>query len=104
MLNMKNESNHTFENKLKPLSYLFLVLEYHESDLKKVFTNVSEGTKISEDHIVSIMYNTLCSVNFMHSANIVHRDIKPANILINQNCAVKICDFGLSRDVPSHIQ
>merc|ERR1719499_2623453 len=33
----------------------------------------------------------------MHSANIVHRDLKPANILMNLNCDVKVCDFGLSR-------
>jgi len=27
----------------------------------------------------------------------MHRDIKPANILVNSNCDVKICDFGLAR-------
>ena len=32
----------------------------------------------------------------MHSANIMHRDIKPANILVDDNCGVKFCDFGLS--------
>ena len=89
---------------IKPLSYMFLVLEYHESDLKKVVTTVSEGTTISEDHIITIMYNTLCSINFMHTANIMHRDIKPANLLIDQICSVKVCDFGLSRDVPGHIK
>jgi mitogen-activated protein kinase 1/3 len=83
---------------------MFLVIEYHESDLKKVVTTVSDGTRISEDHIVTIMYNALCSINYMHSANIIHRDIKPANLLIDQNCSVKVCDFGLSRDVPSHIK
>lgn len=27
----------------------------------------------------------------------VHRDLKPGNILINENCDLKICDFGLAR-------
>jgi serine/threonine protein kinase len=30
---------------------------------------------------------------------IVHRDLKPANILIDKYCNIKVCDFGLSRDV-----
>ena len=35
----------------------------------------------------------------MHSAKILHRDLKPANILLNDDCTVKICDFGLSRAI-----
>lgn len=33
----------------------------------------------------------------MHSASVMHRDLKPANILINQDCQIKIIDFGISR-------
>ena len=35
----------------------------------------------------------------MHSARVIHRDIKPANILVNEDCTIKICDFGLSRSI-----
>lgn len=50
-----------------------------------------------------ILYNLLCAVQFMHSSNIVHRDIKPNNILVNKDCHVRICDFGLARTLPESV-
>ena len=56
---------------------------------------------IKEEHILIIIYNVLCALHFLHSANVVHRDLKPANILINDCCNVRLCDFGLARTVKS---
>ncbi|KAE8407036.1 kinase-like domain-containing protein [Aspergillus pseudonomiae] len=36
-------------------------------------------------------------LKYLHSAGVVHRDIKPSNLVIDENCDLKICDFGLSR-------
>jgi serine/threonine protein kinase len=82
------------------MSYIFIVMEHVDSDLKKVF-NTTQNIDFNEEHVITILYNTLCAMNFLHSANIMHRDIKPANILVDVECQVKLCDFGLSRTVPT---
>ena len=77
-------------------------MELETTDIR---TLLHSGDKIEfgEDHMKHIMYNLLCAVNFMDSANIVHRDLKPANILMNDQCQVKICDFGMARTLPEHL-
>ena len=34
----------------------------------------------------------------------MHRDIKPQNILIDSNCMVTLCDFGLARTLPETVK
>jgi mitogen-activated protein kinase 1/3 len=79
---------------------LDLVLEYAKSDLKKL---IKSPLHLNEYQIKTIIYNLLCGLNYIHSANIIHRDLKPANILMNEDCSVKICDFGLSRTMPEEL-
>jgi len=35
----------------------------------------------------------------IHSCAVLHRDLKPSNLLVNKNCDLKICDFGLARGI-----
>ena len=72
-------------------------MEYMESDLDLLLKN---NIEFSEKHLIKVVYNSLCAMNFLHSANIMHRDIKPANLLVDADCRVKICDFGLSWSQP----
>ena len=81
---------------------MFIVMDYINSDLKKVF-NSCKHIEFTQEHVLIILYNTFCALNFVHSAGIMHRDIKPANILIDGDCQVKICDFGFSRTVPTSL-
>jgi mitogen-activated protein kinase 7 len=40
-------------------------------------------------------------MKYVHSAAVIHRDLKPGNLLVNSDCELKICDFGLSRGFDS---
>lgn len=75
---------------------LYVVLELAESDLKKV---IKSAIHLQIKHISTVVYNLLCAVKYLHSANVIHRDLKPANVLVNEDCSVKICDFGLARSI-----
>lgn len=71
---------------------VYLIEEYMQSDLSKVIRTQN----LSYDHIQYFTYQILRGIKYVHSAGIIHRDLKPANLLVNSNCDLKICDFGLS--------
>eukprot|EP00922_Rhytidocystis_sp_ex-Travisia-forbesii_P060333 GHVS01089438.1.p1 GENE.GHVS01089438.1~~GHVS01089438.1.p1 ORF type:complete len:459 (+),score=53.65 GHVS01089438.1:334-1710(+) len=81
---------------LQKFDELYVVLEIADSDFKKLFRT---PVFLSELHIKTLLYNLLVGVKYVHSSGIFHRDLKPANCLVNQDCTVKICDFGLARTV-----
>ena len=87
------------KDQFEKFTHVFLVMELVESDMKKLLSS-TPPVPLQEEHIITIIYNSLCALNYMHSANIIHRDIKPGNFLINSSCSVKICDFGLARTMP----
>jgi mitogen-activated protein kinase 1/3 len=79
---------------------VFLVLELWPTDLWKV-TNDGSVSRLKEEHIKIFMFNILSAIRFTHEAGVIHRDIKSANVLIDSNCKVSICDFGISRTIPT---
>jgi serine/threonine protein kinase len=78
-------------------------MDFWDQDVRSVLTSVKFGTVLDEMHLVTILYNIICAFKFLHSAGVVHRDVKPANLLMDSNCQVKICDFGLARTLPEEI-
>ncbi|GMI43407.1 hypothetical protein TeGR_g8301 [Tetraparma gracilis] len=74
---------------------IYLTFDFMETDLHAVIR-----ADILEDiHKKYVVYQILKALKFLHSAELLHRDIKPSNILLNSECHVKICDFGLCRSV-----
>jgi mitogen-activated protein kinase 15 len=74
---------------------IYLICDYMESDLHAVI----RADILEPIHKQYIIYQLLKALKFMHSGQMLHRDIKPSNILLNSDCQVKVCDFGLARSV-----
>ncbi|RHY15357.1 hypothetical protein DYB25_009077 [Aphanomyces astaci] len=80
-------SLHEFED-------VYIVTDLMETDLHRV---INSNQILNDDHVQHFLYQMLVAVKFVHSANVLHRDLKPSNILVNADCDIKLCDFGLAR-------
>jgi len=74
---------------------IYLVFEYMEINAHAVI----RANILEEVHKKYILYQIIKSLKYMHSGDLLHRDLKPSNVLLNSDCHVKLCDFGLARSV-----
>jgi len=73
---------------------VYIVSEIMETDLKQI---INSHQPLSEDHAQYFIYQILRGLHCIHAAGVLHRDLKPGNLLCNQDCSIKIADFGLAR-------
>jgi serine/threonine protein kinase len=80
---------------------IYLVFDFVSTDMFKLLNS----TQFLENaHIQMFLHQLLVGIQYIHNHNVIHRDLKPANILLNEDCSLKICDFGLARVVtPEYI-
>jgi len=72
---------------------VYLVTHLMGADLN----NIVRTQRLSDDHVQFLVYQILRGLKYVHSASIIHRDLKPSNIAVNEDCELKILDFGLAR-------
>ncbi|QLQ81010.1 hypothetical protein HG537_0E03650 [Torulaspora globosa] len=73
---------------------LYLYEELMECDMHQI---IKSEQPLTDAHYQSFIYQILCGLKYIHSADVLHRDLKPGNLLVNADCQLKICDFGLAR-------
>ena len=94
LMSLKRTRSESLVEDVKELNELYIVFDFVDTDLYKL---ILSAQYLSTIHIKAFMYQLMIALKYIHSANVVHRDIKPANILVNEDCSLKVCDFGLSR-------
>ena len=75
---------------------LYLVTQLYECDLERI---ISSSQRLTDQHAQYFLYQILRGLKYIHSALVLHRDLKPSNLLVNSNCDLAVCDFGLARGV-----
>lgn len=60
---------------------------------------INKMSKFSEQMAKNIFKQLIETIKYLHSIGIVHRDIKPDNILIELDNTIKLCDFGVSKEI-----
>lgn len=75
-----------------------LIMEKCDYDLDHLL----KKSPLSEDQVITFLYQLAEGMKALRKQNIVHRDLKPGNILIQENTATrkktfKLADFGFAR-------
>ncbi|KAJ8374062.1 hypothetical protein SKAU_G00046420 [Synaphobranchus kaupii] len=79
-----------FENKDK----IVIVMEYASKG--ELYDYINERHRLSERETRRFFRQIVSAVHYCHKNGVVHRDLKLENVLLDENCNIKIADFGLS--------
>ncbi len=75
--------------------YCYITMEYIKGDtLEK---NCHPDTLLPMQKAVEIIFTICNALDYAHKQKVIHRDIKPSNIMLDDNDAPKVTDFGVAQ-------
>ncbi|KGO67577.1 hypothetical protein PITC_094460 [Penicillium italicum] len=77
---------------ISPSEDVYIVTDFMATDLHTPL----ESKKLEDRFAQFFLYQIMRGLKYIHSAGVIHHDLKPGNILIDENCDLKIYDFGLA--------
>ncbi|XP_054464510.1 STKc_p38 domain-containing protein [Anoplopoma fimbria] len=89
----------TPDNTLEKFQTFYMVMPLVAQDLGLIM----KKRRLTDRIITYLFYQLLRGLKYIHSAGIIHRDLKPGNLAVNENCELKILDFGLARHTESEM-
>ncbi|KAJ8265538.1 hypothetical protein COCON_G00146370 [Conger conger] len=89
----------TPDSSLEKFQTFYMVMPFVAQDLG----HIMKKRRLTDRIITYLFYQILRGLKYIHSAGIIHRDLKPNNLAVNENCELKILDFGLARQTESEM-
>ncbi|XP_061760901.1 STKc_p38 domain-containing protein isoform X2 [Nerophis ophidion] len=89
----------TPDSSVEKFQTFYMVMPFVAQDLG----HIMKKRRLSQRIITYLFYQLLRGLKYIHSAGIIHRDLKPGNLAVNENCELKILDFGLARQTETEM-